>query len=187
MSNFFKRFFGKKEKTTKEILRDIIEMRAIFRKWENHRLIYWRRKDNILLIEESLATVELVRGKKFFMDFLMKVAVWQNSRIFDEAYEAYRLKVETEAVRKAQSQFVMLSNADICRIRQQARENMEPIPPEKLDCIHEFDIFIIRSNAPSAKHATEENGQLLAVGHYDGKKVEMAMYEDIKYNLQHGD
>ena len=32
--------------------------------------------------------------------------------------------------------------------------------------------------------ATAVNEQLLAVGHYDGEKVEMAMYEDIKHNLK---
>ena len=109
--------------------------------------------------------------------------MWQNHRLLAEAYEAHRLKVETEAVRKARSQFAMLTKADMQRIRQNARENMEMIPLEQLDYIKEFDIFVVRSNAPSAQDATEESGQLLALGHYDGKKVEMALYEDIKYNL----
>ena len=61
---------------------------------------------------------------------------------------------------------------------------MTMIHPEQLDCIKEFDIFIIRANAPSVNQATESNGQLLAVGHYDGEKVEMAMYDDIKHNLK---
>ena len=32
--------------------------------------------------------------------------------------------------------------------------------------------------------ATFVNKQLLALGHYDGEKVEMAMYDDIKHNLK---
>ena len=32
--------------------------------------------------------------------------------------------------------------------------------------------------------ATFVNKHLLALGHYDGEKVEMAMYDDIKYNLK---
>lgn len=183
MSNLLKCFFGEKEKTTKETLRDILEIRRIFKKWENHRLIYWRRKDKLLLIEESLAVVELSKGRELFIDFLIKAALWQNSRILDEAYEAHRLKMETEAVRKARAQFTMLTKADMQRIRQNARENMDMIPPEQLDYIKEFDIFILRAGAPSAELATEENGQLLAIGHFDGEKVEMAMYEDVKYYL----
>ena len=69
------------------------------------------------------------------------------------------------------------------RIRQNARENMQMLPIEQLDCIKEFDIFVVRSNAPSAQDATEENSQLLAIGHFDGEKVEMAMYDEIKYTL----
>jgi hypothetical protein len=183
MSNLLKSLFGKKEETTKETLRDILDIRRIFQKWENHRLIYWRRKDKLLLIEESLAAVELSKGREFFMDFLTKAALWQNSHILDEAYEAHRLKIETEAVRKAQARFAMLTKADLQRIRQQAREDMKPIPPEQLDCIKEFDILIVRASAPSAEQATKENGQLLAVGHFDGQKVEMAMYDDIKHTI----
>ena len=69
------------------------------------------------------------------------------------------------------------------RIRQEARENMPMLPIEQLDYIKEFDIFVVRACAPSVQDATVESGQLLALGHYDGKKVEMALYEDIKYNL----
>ena len=69
-------------------------------------------------------------------------------------------------------------------IHTKARENMTMIPPEQLDCIKEFDIFVVRSNAPSAQDATAESGQLLALGHYDGEKVEMAMFDDIKHNLK---
>ena len=61
---------------------------------------------------------------------------------------------------------------------------MPMIPIEQLGCIKEFDIFVVRANAPSAQEATEASDQLLALGHFDGEKVEMAMYEDIKLNLQ---
>ena len=57
------------------------------------------------------------------------------------------------------------------------------LPIEQLDYIKEFDIFVVRAGAPSVQDATEESGLLLAIGHFDGKKVEMALYDDIKYNL----
>ena len=44
--------------------------------------------------------------------------------------------------------------------------------------------FACNGLATSVNQATESNGQLLAVGHYDGEKVEMAMYDDIKHNLK---
>ena len=99
------------------------------------------------------------------------------------AYEQRVLEIETEAVRHAQQDYPNLTNADIYRIRQHARTTMSEIKLESLDVIREFDIMIIRATAPSAKDATQENGQLLAVGHFDGTQVEMAMYEDVKHAL----
>ena len=182
MWNPFKKF-GKKKNVFKE-LKDIAFVISVFDKFEREGLITWRQKDKILIIEESLAVMKLAEGKKGFQNFLNQVALWQNERIISEAYEARRIKVETDAVRKAQKDYANLTKADIHRIRQEARENMTMIPPEQLDCIKEFDIFVVRANAPSAQDATEEREQLLAIGHYDGEKVEMAMYDDIKHNLK---
>lgn len=173
---------NKKKKMEKE-LRDLSAVFSILDEFEKRGVIHWQRKNKVLLIEEVLATLKVAEGRDGFLRFLNQVSMWQNHRLLAEAYESLRLKVETEAVRKARAQFAMLTKADMQRIRQNARENMEMIPPERLDCIKEFDIFIVRANAPSAQDATEASGQLLAVGHFDGEKVEMAMYDEIKHNL----
>ena len=177
---------NKKKKTEKE-LRDLSAVFSILDEFEKRGVIHWQRKNKVLLIEEVLGTLKVAEGRDGFLRFLNQVSMWQNHRLLAEAYEALRLKVETEAVRKARAQFAMLTKADMQRIRQNARENMEMIPPERLDCIKEFDIFIVRANAPSAQDATEASGQLLAVGHFDGEKVEMAMYDEIKHNLINSD
>jgi hypothetical protein len=171
-----------KKKTEKE-LRDLSATFSILDTFEKCEALYWQRKGKALLVSEVLGRLKLAEGRDGFLRFLNQVSMWQNYRLLAEAYESLRLKVETEAVRKARTQFAMLTKADMQRIRQNARENMEMIPPERLDYIKEFDIFILRAGAPSAELATEENGQLLAIGHFDGEKVEMAMYDDVKYNL----
>lgn len=176
--------FRRKKKKMFKDLKDIAFVISVFDKFERIGLITWRQKDKILIIEESLALMKLAEGKKGFQNFLNQAALWQNERIISEAYETRRIKVETDAVRKAQKDYANLTKADIHRIRQEARENMTMIPSEQLDCIKEFDIFVVRANAPSAQDATAESGQLLALGHYDGEKVEMAMYDDIKHNLK---
>ena len=173
----------KKQKMTLQTLHDLHEMVGILDKWARHGLIFWRRKDNILIIEEYVALLKLAEGRKGFLKFLNQIVVWQNSKLIDEAYETHSIKVETDAVRKAQRKYANLTKADIQRIRQEARENMPMLPIEQLDYIKEFDIFVVRACAPSVQDATEKSGQLLAIGHFDGKKVEMALYEDIKYNL----
>ena len=174
--------FRSKNKKLKE-LQDLAAMTAIFDKLSRRGVIFWRKKDNILIIEEYFAKIKLAEGREGFLKFLNQVATWQNNILIQEAYSAHCLTVETEAVRKAQRKFASLTKADIQRIRQNARDNMSVIPPEQLDCIKEFDIFVVRASAPSAQEATDESGQLLALGHYDGEKVEMAMYDDVKYIL----
>lgn len=174
--------FRRKNKQLKE-LQDLAAMTAIFEKLSRQGVIFWRKKDNILIIEEYLAKLKMAEGREGFLKFLNQVATWQNNIIIQEAYAAHCLKVETDAVRKAQRKYANLTKADIMRIRQEARENMPMLPIEQLDYIKEFDIFVVRANALSAQDATEENSQLLAIGHYDGEKVEMAMYDEIKYAL----
>ena len=178
MWNLFKR----KKKKLKE-LHDLSMMSAIFEKLSRWGVIFWRKKDNILIIEEFLVRLKVSEGREGFLKFLNQVATWQNSILIQEAYAAHCLKVETEAVREVQRKYASLTKADIQRIRQYARENMPIIPIGQLDCIKEFDIFVVRSNAPSSQDATEENSQLLALGHFDGEKVEMAMYDEVKHIL----
>ena len=183
MWNLFKSKKKKKQEKALQNLRDLHEMVGILDKWASHGLIFWRRKDKLLIIEEVVALMKLAEGRKGFLNFLNQIAVWQSSKLIDEVYETHSIKVETDAVRKAQRKYANLTKADIMRIRQEVRENMPMLPIEQLDFIKEFDIFVVRADAPSIQDATKEDGHLLALGHFDGEKVEMAMYEDIKYIL----
>ena len=177
---------NKKKKTEKE-LRDLSAVFSILDEFEKRGVIHWQRKNKVLLIEEVLGTLKVAEGRDGFLRFLNQVSMWQNHRLLAEAYESLRLKVETDAVRKSQRKYANLTKADIMRIRQEARENMPMIPLEQLEYIKEFDIFVVRASAPSAQEATEASGQLLALGHFDGEKVEMAMYDEIKHNLINSD
>lgn len=174
--------FKRKNKQLKE-LQNLAAITAIFEKLSRMGVIFWRKKDNILIIEEYLAKLNMAKGREGFLKFLNQVATWQNNIIIQEAYAAHCIKVETDAVRKAQRKYANLTKADIMRIRQEARENMPMLPIEQLEYIKELDIFVVRANAPSVQEATKDSGQLLAIGHYDGKKVEMAMYDEVKHIL----
>ena len=180
--------FKKKGKGKKARLREsakVLEAFAIIEKFSRSNFIFWQVKNRMLLIREPLALVELGLGAAKFKDFLKKVCDWQNFKLINEAYEQKRIETEAAAVRKAQEERgAPLSDADVLFIRQHARNSMEQIPLDQLpNLIREFDILIIREFATSADSATEENGQLLAVGHYDGEKLEMAMYDDVKSSL----
>ena len=184
MWNLFKR--NKQKKQLREI-HNLATIFGILDYWTQTGNIYWKEKDNLLLIEERVALLKISEGKEGFKKFLDQVSVWQNYKLINAAYEQRVLEIETQAVRSAQKDNPNLTHSDIYRIRQNARTQIDEISLESLDVIREFDIMVIRAKAPSAKDATQENGQLLAVGHYDGKQVEMAMYEDVKQALRSED
>ena len=166
-------------------LKDISALTALFKKWERSGLFHWQVKGKTLLLEQSLAVSVMSLGSKTFKKFLDLVAQYKNAELISDAYEQQRIDLEMAAVRKAQEQTkTKLTDADIQRIRQNAREDIQHIDISSiLNAINAFDIMIIRSNAVSEQEATQEGGQLVAVGHYDGKKVEMAMWDEIKNEL----
>ena len=176
---------GKGKKARMRELRNVAASFAIIDEFSRSNLIFWQVKNRMLLIREPLALFELGLGDGKFKDFLKTVCDWQNFKLINEAYEQKRIEIEAAAVRKAQEESgAPLTDADVLFIRQHARSSMEQIPLEQLpNLIREFDILIIRASATSVDTATEENGQLLAVGHYDGEKLEMAMYDDVKSSL----
>lgn len=184
--------FKRKKKSDKQQRKELNNLSAAFAivsEMNRRGLIHWQEKDKILLIEENLAVVELAQGAEGFRRFLEHAAQWQNYNLIAAAYEQQRISVESAAVREAENkEGKVLTSADIQRIRLNARNNLKVIEPNKLQgLIKEFDIMIIRASATSSTSATQENGLLLAVGHYDGEKLEMAMYEDVKDALTNHD
>ena len=167
-------------------LKDLSEITALFKKWERSGLFYWQVKGKTLLLEQSLAISIMSLGPEIFKKYLDLLAQFKNAELIGNAYEQQRIDLETAAVRDAQEKTSSkLTDADIQRIRQNARENMQHIDMKSiLDAINEFDIMIIRSSAISSADATQEGGELVAVGHFDGKKVEMAMWDEIKNDLK---
>lgn len=174
-----------KRKKAVNALKDLSGFTALFMKWERSGLFHWQVKGKTLLLEQSLAVSIMSLGPEKFKKVLNLLAQFKNTELIGNAYEQQRIDLETAAVRKAQEQTkTKLTDADIQRIRQNARGDMQHIDMKSImDAIHEFDIMIIRSSAISSADATQEGGELVAVGHFDGKKVEMAMWDEIKNDL----
>lgn len=174
-----------KRKKAVNALKDLSALTALFKNLERSGLFHWQVKGKTLLLEQSLAVSTMSMGPEKFKKFLYLLAQFKNAELIGNAYEQQRIDLETAAVRKAQEQTkTKLTDADIQRIRQNARGDMQHIDMKSImDAIHEFDIMIIRSSAISSADATQEGGELVAVGHFDGKKVEMAMWDEIKNDL----
>ncbi len=177
--------FNRKKKKQLRELKEVSSAFAIIGEMNRRGLIHWQVKDKLLLIEESLALLQLAQGEKGFRKFLEQVAQWQNYQLISETYDRQRINAETKAVREAENvSGKVLTADDIQRIRLNARNTLQFIDPDEIkSLITEFDIMVIRATARSADEAAEESDQLLALGHYDGKQLEMAMYDDIKNTL----
>ena len=175
-----------KRKKAVNALKDLSNLTALFKDWELSGLFHWQVKGKTLLLEHSLAVLIMSLGPEKFKKFLNLLAQFKNAELIGNAYEQQRIELETAAVRDAQEKTSSkLTDSDIQRIRQNARENMKHIDMKSiLDAIHEFDIMVIRSSAISSADATQEGGELVAVGHFDGRKVEMAMWDEIKNDLK---
>ena len=175
-----------KRKKNVNVLKDLSGFTSLLNDWERSGLFHWQVKGKTLLLEQSLAISIMSLGPEKFKKFLNLLAQFKNAELIGNAYEQQRIDLETAAVRDAQEKTSSkLTDADIQRIRQNARENMQHIDMKSiLDAIHEFDIMIIRCSAISSADATQEGGELVAVGHFDGKKVEMAMWDEIKNDLK---
>lgn len=174
-----------KRKKAVNALKNLSTFTALFKDFERSGLFHWQVKGKTLLLEQSLAVSIMSLGPEKFKKLLNLFAQFKNAELIGNAYEQQRIDLETAAVRKAQEQTkTKLTDVDIQRIRQNARGDMQHIDMKStLDAIHEFDIMIIRSSAISSADATQEGGELVAVGHFDGKKVEMAMWDEIKNDL----
>ena len=175
-----------KRKKAVNSLKDLSGLTALFKDWERSGLFHWQVKGKTLLMEQSLAISIMSLGPEKFKKYLDLLAQFKNAELIGNAYEQQRIDLETAAVRDAQEKTSSkLTDADIQRIRLNARENMQHIDMKSiLDAINEFDIMIIRSSAISSADATQEGGELVAVGHFDGEKVEMAMWDEIKNDLK---
>ena len=176
----------RKRKREKRQLHSIAYIFAVINECYMHGLLYWHTGNQTLLIEENLAKLQLAQGEKGFRNFLNNITQWQNFLLLCEAYDHRVIDIESAAIREAQTQRATpLSSSDRQRVRMLARSQMGEISTDDLKLVHEFDIYIIRATAVSAVTATEDKGELLAVGHYDGQQLEMALYQEIENQLHH--
>lgn len=169
-----------KEKKTLKELQDLAEMMVIFKELTNHGVIFWSKKDKILIIEEHIVMLKMSEEHESFVKFLNQIAIWQHDALIKEAYEYLCLSAENEAIRDAQcnikrntSKYPLLSKDDIQSIRQNIRDKMPFLALGQLDCIREFDIFMIKANAPLTQNVIKDSSKLIALGHFDGEKVEI--------------
>lgn len=145
--------------------------------------IFWFKEKNQFIIDERLALFFLLDKVKWtgFLNMLLLYAQYQYT--YDATLKK-KQEIEKKAVSEAYKQNPDLTESDIQRIRNNAIENVSEM---EIEVLKEIDFAIVRKDAPIVSRATEENGQLLVVGHYDSEKnLEMANWEEVKRNFMKG-
>ena len=171
--NLFKkkhRSFGMEQKQ----LTTLTEQFKLLEESKKKGLLIYDAKLRRLYIEESLAKLMMVTADGWH-NFLRNVFNWQFYKESSKVYNDYFLEEELKAVRKAKKQYAMLTRADIQRIKNARRaeiqqSDMPEIKPKP------FEFFVIRHELADKKQEVP-GADILIVGDYDGENDDLSMAE----------
>ena len=128
-----------------------------------------------------------------WQNFLQNIFTWLYWRQSQEAWDAFILKEELSAVRRAKRRTPLLTKQDVERIRYARRQEigMSDIEAPKVE---PFEFFVIRTQLndgfkTSKDASTIPGGEVLAVGNYEPQSgmVEMATWEEVRQFIQKDD
>ena len=202
----FKRFnqWRKSRKQLKQ-LHDIGSVFHALDAMEKGGMLSFDTRNRRLFIEEPLALIMMAGGAEKWTNFIQNCFTWLYHRQCTEAWKAYILKEELDAVRIATKKYTAMTRADIERVRRARRDEIAQgdIQPPKVE---PFEFFVVRAVSPSAGSASSPSspsssssspsssspkpvpaGEILAVGHYDPdtEQLEIGAWEDVSLYLKH--
>ena len=168
---------------------------------EKGGMLSFDTRNRRLFIEEPLALIMMAGGAEKWTNFIQNCFTWLYHRQCTEAWKAYILKEELDAVRVATNKYTAMTRADIERVRRARRDEIAQgdIQPPKVE---PFEFFVVRAvslakaSASTEPKPTENNendgkrqavpaGEILAVGHYDPdtEQLEIGAWEDVSLYL----
>lgn len=167
---------------------------------EKGGMLSFDTKNRRLFIEEPLALVMMAGGTEKWTNFIQNCFTWLYHRQCTEAWKAYILKEELDAVRIATKKYTAMTRADIERVRHARHDEIAQgdMEPPKVEA---FEFFVVRAvnNDAAAKPQPTENGEsggankrkavpageILAVGHYEPEteQLELGAWEDVSLYL----
>ena len=200
----FKRFnqWRKSRKQLKQ-LHDIGSVFHALDAMEKGGMLSFDTRNRRLFIEEPLALIMMAGGAEKWTNFIQNCFTWLYHRQCTEAWKAYILKEELDAVRIATKKYTAMTRADIERVRRARRDEIAQgdIQPPKVES---FEFFVVRAvslaadsasspSSPSSSSSSPSSsspkpvpaGEILAVGHYnpDTEQLEIGSWEDVSLYL----
>ena len=131
-------------------------------------LLLWQERNRRLFIMQPLAII-MMRNADSWRNFLTNCYLWQSYALMLEAHEHAITRLEGEAIREAKKQFVVLTKADMERIRRSVRDEYEASnTPAKIE---PFDFYVIADNPHpiprTEEQDAEQRGDITLVGSFN--------------------
>ena len=178
------KYFTQKRREQRKKLKELKQFSSTFStldRLEQSGLLTFDAKSRRLFISQSLALL-MMKDAESWVNFITNVYQWLYYQQAQEAWNAYFLKEELAAVRKASvgesHQTVQLSRADVDRIRLAARQQVaeSEIEPPKVE---PFEMFIVEDTV-------DAKPRIIAVGYFNPETndMELAPWSEVEPLLQ---
>ena len=159
-------------KEQQKILSDVNDRFQNLEKLKKAGMITFDAKLRRLYIDETIATLFMSMSEGW-KNFMTNVFNWIFLKESNKVYNDFFLQEELAAVRKEKKKYAVLTRADIQRIKDARRQeiqqsDMPEIKPKK------FEFFVLRKEI-SVKEQEVPGAEILAVGDYDGENSEISM------------
>lgn len=166
-------------KEQQKILSDVNDRFQNLEKLKKAGMITFDAKLRRLYIDETIATL-FMSTSEGWKNFMTNVFNWIFLKESNKVYNDFFLQEELAAVRKEKKKYAVLTRADIQRIKDARRKeiqqsDMPEIKPKK------FEFFVLRKEI-SVKEQEVPGAEILAVGDYDGvtEELSMADWKDVQ-------
>lgn len=131
-------------------------------------LLLWQERNRRLFIMQPLAII-MMRNADSWRNFLTNCYLWQSYALMLEAHEHAIHRLEGKAIREAKKQFVVLTKADMERIRRSVRDEYEASnTPAKIE---PFEFYVIADNKNpvprNEEQDAEQRGDITLVGSFN--------------------
>ena len=175
-------FFNKHRRSVLQQQQQLNDLNDKFKYLDNLKksgLLSYDEKLRRLYVDETLVTL-FMSTPGAWKNFMTNIFNWLFLKESSKAYTEFFLQEEIDAVRKEKKKYAMLTRADIQRIKDARRaeiqqSDMPEIKPKP------FEFFVLRHEL-SAKEQEVPGAEILIVGDYDGENKEMSMadWQDVQ-------
>lgn len=164
--SIFKR--RKRERTALASLQTYASAFAYLNTLRDSGLLLWQERNRRLFIMQPLAII-MMRNADSWRNFLTNCYLWQSYALMLEAHEHAIHRLEGKAIREAKKQFVVLTKADMERIRRSVRDEYEASnTPAKIEA---FEFYVIADNKNpvprNEEQDAEQRGDITLVGSFN--------------------